>query len=123
MYANLEKDHKTVVLLLGKETLKVNQKEQTCYTLDSDDYPNTISYAVTRYVNAVTEGPPESLFLQPTGKDGNNDKAAAVEVPNMPPRTNDHLEDIQAFTALGVIVDDTNPPGPENVPTPNEPTN
>jgi hypothetical protein len=39
----------------------------------------------------------------------------------MPPQMNDHNEDIQAFTALGAIVDDDNLPAPENIPPPNEP--
>jgi hypothetical protein len=122
-HANLEKGHKTVVLLLGEETFKVNRKEQKCYTFRSDDYPNIILYAVTRYVNVVTEGPTESLFCEPRGSGTTTPEATIVEDPVMPPRTNDHLEEIQNFTAMGAIVDDDNLPAPENVPTPNEPTN
>jgi hypothetical protein len=119
-HANLEKGHKTVVLLIGEETRKVNRKEQKCYTFRCDDYPNIILHAVMRYAIVVAEGPPESFYNQPTVNEVDNVEAAALEVRNMPPRTNDHNEDIQAFTALGAIVDDDNLPAPENVPPPNE---
>jgi hypothetical protein len=119
-HANLETAHKTVVLLIGEETYKVNQKEQTFYTFRCDDYPNIILYVVMRYAIVVTEGPPESFFNYPTGHGANNVEAAAMEVRNMPPRTNNHNEDIQLFTALGTVVDDDNLPTPENVPPPNE---
>ena len=75
-----------------------------------------------RYLNVVTEGPPQSFFDQSTGNDATIAEAADEAVPIMPPRTNDHNEDIQAFTALGAIVDDDNLPAPENIPTPNEPS-
>jgi hypothetical protein len=38
----------------------------------------------------------------------------------MPPRRNDHNDDIQDFTALGAIVNDDNLPAPENSLPPNE---
>jgi hypothetical protein len=95
-HANLDKGHQTLVIIASEETCKVRRKEQKCYTFRSDDYPNTILYAVKRYVNVVTEGPPETFFNQPTGDEANDPRAAAVEVPNMPPHTNDHNEDIQA---------------------------
>jgi hypothetical protein len=120
-HANLEKGHQTLVIIVGEETVKVRRKEQKCYTFRSDDYPNTILHAVKRYVNVVTEGTPETFFDQPTDDEANNVGAAAVEAPNMPLRTNDHNEDIQAFTVLGAIVDDDNLPAPENVPPPNQP--
>jgi hypothetical protein len=122
-HANIEKGHTTLVILVGKETLKVRRKDQKCYTFRSDDYPNIILHAVKRYVNVVTEGPLETLFDQPTGNDATIAEAAAQEGTNMPHRTNDRNEDIQAFTALGAIVDDDNLPAPENIPTPNAPAN
>jgi hypothetical protein len=109
------------VLLIGEETRKVNQKEQKCFTFRCDDYPNIILHAVTRYLIVVSEGPQEAFFNQPAGIGANHVEATAVEVPNMPPRTNNHNEDIQAFPAMGTIVDDDNLPAPENVPPPNEP--
>jgi hypothetical protein len=63
------------------------------------------------------------LFGEPRGSDATTPKAVVVEDPVMPPRTNNHLEEIQNFTAMGALVDDDNLPAPENVPTPNEPTN
>ncbi len=74
-----------------------------------------------RYQNAVTEGLPKSFFNQSTGNDATIVEAADEASPNMPPKTNDHNEDIQAFTALRAIVDDDNLPAPENVPPPNAP--
>jgi hypothetical protein len=68
-----------------------------------------------------TEGPPQSFFDQSTGNDATIAEAADEVAPNMPPRTNDHSEDIQAFTALGAIVDDDYLPALENIPPPNEP--
>jgi hypothetical protein len=40
---------------------------------------------------------------------------------NLPPWTNRHDEDIQAFTVLGAIVKDDNLPTTENIPLPNAP--
>ena len=51
----------------------------------------------------VTEGPPQSFFDQSTGNDATIAEAADEGTPNMPPRTDDHSEDIHAFTALGAI--------------------
>jgi hypothetical protein len=121
LHTNLDKGHKTSVILIGQATVKVRKKEQKCYTFRSDDYPNLVLHAVLRYLIVVTEGPEATFFNTPTGNDATNVEAAAVEGPIMPPRTNDHNEDIQAFTALGAIVDDDNLPAPENVPPPNEP--
>jgi hypothetical protein len=61
---------------------------------------------VKRYLNVVTEGPPQSFFDQSTGNNAAIPEAADEAVPIMPPWTSDHNEDIQAFTALGAIVDD-----------------
>jgi hypothetical protein len=69
----------------------------------------------------VTEGPPQSFFDQSRGNDAIIAEATDEVAPNMPPRTNNHSENIQAFTAFGAIVDDDNLPAPENIPPPNEP--
>jgi hypothetical protein len=121
-HANLDKRHKTSVIIVGEETKKVRRNDQKCYTFRSDEYPNIILYAVKRYLNVVTEGPPQSFFDQSTGNDATIAEAADEAAPSMPPRTNDHNEDIQAFTALGAIVDDDNLPAPENIPLPDEAT-
>jgi hypothetical protein len=76
---------------------------------------------VKRYLNVITEGPPQSFFDQSTGNDAKIVEAADEVVPNMPPRTNDHNEDIQAFTALAAIVNDVNLPAPGNIHPLNEP--
>ncbi len=108
-HANLDKGHKTSVIIVGEETVKVRRKDQKCYTFRSDEYPNIVLHAVKRYLNVVTEGPPQSFFDQSTGNDATIAEAADEAPPNMPPRTNNHNEDIvQAFTALGAIVDDDN---------------
>jgi hypothetical protein len=77
---------------------------------------------VKRYLNVVTEGPPQSFFDQSTGNDATIAEATDKAAPSMPPPTNNHNEDIQAFAALGAIVDDDNLPAPENIPSPNEPS-
>ena len=120
-HANLEKGHQTLVIITGEQYMKVRRKDQKCYTFRSDDYPNRVLHAVKRYVNVVTEGPPETLFNQLTVNDANIVGVAAQETPNMPHRTNDRDEDIRNFTALGAMVDDDNLPAPENIPPPNEP--
>ncbi len=117
-HANLDKGHKTSVIIVGEETVKVRRKDQKCYTFRSDEYPNIVLHAVKRYLNVVTEGPPQSFFDQSTGNDATIAEAADEGAPNMPPRTNDHSEDIHAFTALGAIVDPDNLPASENIPPP-----
>jgi hypothetical protein len=101
--------------------VKVRRKYQKFYTFRSDDYPNIILYVVKAYLNVVTEGPPQSFFDQSTGNDATIVEAVDELVPNMPPGTNHHNEDIQAFTVLSAIVEDDNLPVPENIPPPNEP--
>jgi hypothetical protein len=120
-HTNLDKGHKTSVIIVGEETVKVQQKDQKCYTFRSDDYPNIVLHAVKRYLNVVTGGPPQSFFDQSTGNDATIAEAAVKVAPNMPPRTNDHSKDSQVFTVLGAIVDDDNLPASENMPPPNEP--
>jgi hypothetical protein len=120
-HANLHKGHKTSVIILGKETAKVQREDQKCCTFRSEDYPNIVLHAVKRCLNVVTEEPPQSFFDQFTGNDATFAEAADEVAPNMPPQMNDHSEDIQAFTTLGAIVDDDNLPAPENIPPPNEP--
>jgi hypothetical protein len=84
-HVNLDKDHKTSVIIVGKETVKVRRKDQKCYTFRSDDYPNIVLHAVKRYLNVVTEGPPQSFFDQSTGNDATIAEAADEVAPNMPP--------------------------------------
>jgi hypothetical protein len=90
LVVNLDKGHKTSVIIVGQETVKVRRKDQKCYTFRSDDYPKIILHAVKRYPNVVTEGPPQSFFDQSTGNDATIAEAADKAVPNMPPRTNCH---------------------------------
>ena len=75
-HANLDKGHKTSVIIVGEETVKVQQKDQKCYTFRSDDYPNIVLHAVKRYLNVVNEGPPQSFFDQSTGNDATIAEAA-----------------------------------------------
>jgi hypothetical protein len=113
-HANFDKGHKTSVIIVGEETVNVWRKDQKCYTFRSVEYPNIVLHAVKRYLNVVTEGPSQGFFDQSTGNDATIAEAADEGALNMPPRTNEHSEDIHAFTALGAIVDDDNLPAPEN---------
>jgi hypothetical protein len=95
--------------------------KQKLYTFCSDNYPNIILQGVKRYLNVVTEGPPQSFFNQSRGNYTTFVKTAAKAVPYMPPQMNNHKEDIQVFTALGAIVDYDNLPAPENISPPDAP--
>jgi hypothetical protein len=91
-HTNLEKGHTTSLLLVGQETIKVNKKEQKCYTFRSEEYPNLILHATMRYVVVNNEGPQATLCNVTTVDAGNEStdvEAAAAEGPIMPPRTND----------------------------------
>jgi hypothetical protein len=104
---------------LERKQWKFDEKTKNATpTFRSDGYPNIVLHAVKRYLNVFTEGPPQSFFDQSAGNDATIAEAAHELAPNMPPLTNDHSEDIQAFTAT---VDGDNLPAPENIPPPNEP--
>ena len=123
LHTNLDKGHKTSVILVGQEIFKVRRKDQKCYTFRSDDYPNVLLDAALRNVVVVSEGPESTLFNNirvNVANDASNVESAAPAGPIMPPRTNDHNDDIQALTAMGAIVDDDNLTATENIPTPNE---
>ena len=61
-HKNLDKGHRTTVVLIGVDTKTVRRKEQEVYTFRADGYDNIILYAVKRYVNVVTEGNKEHFF-------------------------------------------------------------
>jgi hypothetical protein len=121
-HLNLDKrGHSTIILLVGKESKKVNRKDQECYIFRSDDYPNVLLHAVKRYVKVTHEGPPEEFFdMDDNGP--NKPEATVGEERAMPPRTHVLDEELQNFVALGANIDDDNLPAPENVPTISTPT-
>ena len=116
-YPNIDKGHRTTVVLVGIETKLVNRKDQQCYTFRSEDFPNAVLHAVKRYVVVVEEGPTESFFQSSSESPGtpqtprvSNDDAA------LPSRSGVLAEEIESFRAAGAIIDDDNEPAEENDP-------
>ena len=70
----MKKTNRTSVVLIGLENKLVDKKQQDVYTFSSSDYPNSVLYAVKRWVKVTKEGPEESFFALPE----------PVEKPNQP---------------------------------------
>lgn len=123
-HKNLDKGHRTLVLLVGVDTKKVRRKLQEVYTFRSDDFNDVdeLLYAVKRNVRVLTEGAAEHIFLpkdQPSPSESvTTNRNDDEDETSMPLRTGVLAEEIQTFKAAGVIVDDDNEPAPENVPAP-----
>ena len=63
-YPNLEKAHRTSVILIGEESTTVRRKSQDCFTFRSGDFENEILYAVKKHLKVIKEGSPKTILLK-----------------------------------------------------------
>ena len=128
-HPNLEKQHRTEGVLIGREEKTVTRRLQECYTFRSGDFEGHVMHAVKRYVKIVEEGGEADLFDAPEAPEDNppvqqegGQEEAVAEVPNAqqnaPEMTGELAEDINAMRAAGATVDDDNEPAEENIPAP-----
>jgi hypothetical protein len=59
----LDEKEKSIVILIEEKTIKINKKQQQCYTFNVDGFDkDQVCYAITRYVHVFEEGSVENLF-------------------------------------------------------------
>ena len=128
-HPNLERQHRTEGVLIGKEDKTVSRRVQECYTFRSEEYEGHVMHVVKRYVKILQEGQAADFFDEPTTQQGNpptqqaegqEGGVAAGQTPeqNVPELTGELAEDINAMRAAGATVDDDNEPAEENIPAP-----
>ena len=71
---NLDKQHRSEVVLVAREERNVNRKQQTCYTFSLvNDDSNLIHHAVKTHFKIIKEGTKEELF-DPPGPDAEEEE-------------------------------------------------
>ena len=65
-YPNLERGHRTTVILNRQEEKKVNRRQQQCYTFCLEAFANAEMHAVTKHVKILKEGAAAHFFAPTT---------------------------------------------------------
>ena len=109
------------LLVLRRESKKVNNKEKVCIVLRHNDFENEELHCAQRYVKVLTEGNEADFFSGECVEatviaEEENRSDEAQEVPVI--CNSDLAENIARLRMEGYDVDDDNEPAPENVPEP-----
>ena len=114
------------LLVIGKETRKVNRRDQVCIIFCHDQFPDQELYCCARFCNVLNEGHSSDFFSLEEGAGDVEVESSVIqnvnegveegnpEVETMLPGNYESLQgtakDIQLMRDLGFYVDDDNDP-------------